>query len=420
MIDLKAVRANPEKMKENIQKRNLNINLDAFLEMDRKIIQLNQEIDTLKASKNTFSKILPTLSNEEKQVKLAEMKVIWEQEKNLSETLKWLQDEYNSILYRLPNFLDETAAIWPDDSGNVVEKYFLEPTKFDFEPKAHYEIWEKKGWIDTEKWSETSGARFWYVKGELVFLQFAIIQYAMQKLSSKGFSPILPPVLVREPAMFGTWFLPAGEDGVYRVNENDDDLYLVGTAEVPVTSYHAGEIIEDLSTPIKYVWYSECFRKEAGSAGKDMRGILRGHQFQKVEMVCFCKQEDSQKLHDEMVAVEEEIWQGLKIPYQKLNVCSGDLGNPAMKKYDLEAWMPGQQKYREVTSCSNVGEYQSRRLGIRYRNSEWKTQYVHTLNGTVIALSRCLIAIIENYQDKNGDVVIPEVLRPFMWWKEKI
>lgn len=420
MIDLKAVRANPEKMKENIQKRNLNINLDAFLEMDRKIIQLNQEIDTLKASKNNFSKILPTLSNEEKQVKLAEMKVIWEQEKNLSETLKWLQDEYNSILYRLPNFLDETAAIWPDDSGNVVEKYFLEPTKFDFEPKAHYEIWEKKGWIDTEKWSETSGARFWYIKGELVFLQFAIIQYAMQKLSSKGFSPILPPVLVREPAMFGTWFLPAGEDGVYRVNENDDDLYLVGTAEVPVTSYHAGEIIEDLSTPIKYVWYSECFRKEAGSAGKDMRGILRGHQFQKVEMVCFCKQEDSQKLHDEMVAVEEEIWQGLKIPYQKLNVCSGDLGNPAMKKYDLEAWMPGQQKYREVTSCSNVGEYQSRRLGIRYRNSEWKTQYVHTLNGTVIALSRCLIAIIENYQDKNGDVVIPEVLRPFMWWKEKI
>lgn len=420
MIDLKAVRANPEKMKENIQKRNLNINLDAFLEMDRKIIQLNQEIDTLKASKNNFSKILPTLSNEEKQVKLAEMKVIWEQEKNLSETLKWLQDEYNSILYRLPNFLDETAAIWPDDSGNVVEKYFLEPTKFDFEPKAHYEIWEKKGWIDTEKWSETSGARFWYVKGELVFLQFAIIQYAMQKLSSKGFSPILPPVLVREPAMFGTWFLPAGEDGVYRVNENDDDLYLVGTAEVPVTSYHAGEIIEDLSTPIKYVWYSECFRKEAGSAGKDMRGILRGHQFQKVEMVCFCKQEDSQKLHDEMVAVEEEIWQGLKIPYQKLNVCSGDLGNPAMKKYDLEAWMPGQQKYREVTSCSNVGEYQSRRLGIRYRNSEWKTQYVHTLNGTVIALSRCLIAIIENYQDKNGDVIIPEVLRPFMWWKEKI
>lgn len=419
MIDLKAIRTNPEQMKENIQKRNLKVDLDSFLEMDKKIIGLNQELDALKAEKNNFSKLIPTLSNEEKQVKLSEMKALGEQEKNLSEQLKLLEWDYNAILYRLPNFLDETAAIWPDDSGNVVESKFLEPTQFDFVPKTHYEIWEKKGWIDTEKWSEISGARFWYIKWDLVFLQFAIIQYALLKLSSKGFSPILPPVLVREPAMFGTWFLPAGEDGVYRVNENDDDLYLVGTAEVPVTSYHAGEIIEDLSAPIKYVWYSECFRKEAGSAGKDMRGILRGHQFQKVEMVCFCKQEDSQKLHNEMVEVEEEIWQGLKIPYQKLNVCSGDLGNPAMKKYDLEAWMPGQQKFREVTSCSNVGEYQSRRLWIRYRE-DGKTKYAHTLNGTVIALSRCLIAIIENYQDENGDVIIPEVLRPFMWWKEKI
>lgn len=419
MIDLKAIRTNPEQMKENIQKRNLKVDLDAFLEMDKKIIGLNQELDALKAEKNNFSKLIPTLSNEEKQVKLSEMKALGEQEKNLSEQLKSLEWDYNAILYRLPNFLDETAAIWPDDSGNVVESKFLEPTQFDFEPKTHYEIWEKKGWIDTEKWSEISGARFWYIKWELVFLQFAIIQYALLKLSSKGFSPILPPVLVREPAMFGTWFLPAGEDGVYRVNENDDDLYLVGTAEVPVTSYHAGQILENLDAPIKYVGYSECFRKEAGSAGKDMRGILRGHQFQKVEMVCFCKQEDSQKLHNEMVAAEEEIWQGLKIPYQKLNVCSGDLWNPAMKKYDLEAWMPGQQKYREVTSCSNVGEYQSRRLWIRYRE-DGKTKYAHTLNGTVIALSRCLIAIIENYQDENGDVIIPEVLRPFMWGKEKI
>ncbi|MGE4444189.1 MAG: serine--tRNA ligase [Candidatus Altimarinota bacterium] len=419
MIDLKAIRTNPEQMKENIQKRNLKVDLDSFLEMDKKIIGLNQELDALKAEKNNFSKLIPTLSNEEKQVKLSEMKALGEQERNLSEQLKSLEGDYNAILYRLPNFLDETAAIGPDDSGNVVESKFLEPTQFDFVPKTHYEIGEKKGWIDTEKGSEISGARFWYIKGELVFLQFAIIQYALLKLSSKGFSPILPPVLVREPAMFGTGFLPAGEDGVYRVNENDDDLYLVGTAEVPVTSYHAGQILENLDAPIKYVGYSECFRKEAGSAGKDMRGILRGHQFQKVEMVCFCKQEDSQKLHNEMVAAEEEIWQELKIPYQKLNVCSGDLGNPAMKKYDLEAWMPGQQKYREVTSCSNVGEYQSRRLGIRYRE-DGKTKYAHTLNGTVIALSRCLIAIIENYQDENGDVIIPEVLRPFMGGKEKI
>lgn len=420
MIDLKALRANPDEMRDNLKKRNIPVDLDAFLALDREILEKNQKLDEIKNQKNVFSKLIPTLANDEKQAKLAEMKALWEEEKALAEAIKDLTPKYNAILYRLPNKLDPTTAIGPDDSGNVVETRFGEPTKFDFEPKAHYEIGEAKGWIDTEKWSEVSWARFWYLKGDIVFLQFAIINYAFSVLGAKGFSPMLPPVLVREPAMFGTGFLPAGEDGVYRVNENDDDLYLVGTAEVPVTSYHSGEIIEDLSNPIKYVGYSECFRKEAWSAWKDMRGILRGHQFQKVEMVCFCKPEDSQKLHNEMVAVEELIWQGLGIPHHKLNVCSGDLWNPAMKKYDLEAWMPGQQKYREVTSCSNVGDYQSRRLGIRYRDENGKPQYVHTLNGTVIALSRCLIAIIENYQTAEGDVMIPEVLRPFMGGREKI
>ncbi len=418
MIDLKLVRANPELMRDNIAKRNLKVDLDAFLALDKQILEINQKLENLKATKNSFSKLIPTLSNEEKQAKLAEMKDLWEEEKALNETLKTLEPDYFSVLYRLPNFLDETTAIWPDDSWNVVESTFGTPTKFDFEPKAHYEIWAKKWWIDTEKGSEISWARFWYLKWDVVFLQFAIVNYALSKLAAKWFVPMLPPVLVKEQAMFGTWFLPAWEDGTYRVNPEDDDLYLVWTAEVPVTSYHSWEIIENLDSPIKYVWYSECFRREAWSAWKDMRWILRWHQFQKVEMVCFCKQEDSQKLHDEMVAVEEEIWQGLNIPYQKLNICSWDLGNPAMKKYDLEAWMPGQQKFREVTSCSNVWEYQSRRLGIRYRDENGKTQYAHTLNGTVIALSRCLIAIIENYQTAEGDVKIPEVLRPFMWGRE--
>ncbi|MFA5917471.1 MAG: serine--tRNA ligase [Candidatus Gracilibacteria bacterium] len=420
MVDLKLVRQNPELMKDNIKKRNLKVDLDAFLEMDKHLITLNQNLDEIKNKKNIFSKLIPTLSKEEKESKLSEMKNLGEKEKSITENIKSLEIEYNAILWRLPNFLDETAAIGPDDSGNTVESTFSTPTKFDFKPKTHYEIGEQKGWIDTEKGAEISGARFWYLKGDLVFLQFAIVNYAISVLASRGFMPVLPPVLVREPAMFGTGFLPAGEDGVYKVNPGDDELYLVGTAEVPVTSYHAGEIIEDLTNPIKYVGYSSCFRKEAGSAGKDMKGILRGHQFDKVEMVCFCRPEDSKKLHDEMTKIEEDIWQGLGIPYQKLNICSGDLGNPAMKKYDLEAWMPGQEKYREVTSCSNVGEYQSRRLGIRYRDENGKPQYVHTLNGTVIALSRCLIAIIENYQTVDGDVMIPEVLKPFMGGKQKI
>lgn len=420
MIDLKVVRSNPDMMKDNIKKRNLKIDLDAFLEMDKNLINLNQNLDEIKNKKNIFSKLIPSLSKEEKESKLSEMKNLWEKEKSLSEEIKSLEIEYNNIYYRLPNFLDDTTAIWPDDSGNTVEDTFLTPTKFDFTPKTHYEIWEKKWWIDTEKWAQISWARFWYLKWDLVFLQFAIVNYAISVLASRWFMPVLPPVLVREPAMFGTGFLPAWEDWVYRVNANDDDLYLVWTAEVPVTSYHANEIIDDLANPIKYVGYSSCFRKEAWSAWKDMKWILRGHQFDKVEMVCFCRPEDSQKLHNEMVAVEEEIWQAMKIPYQKVNICSWDLGNPAMKKYDLEAWMPGQEKYREVTSCSNVWEYQSRRLWVRYRDADWKPKYVHTLNGTVIALSRCLITIIENYQTANGDVMIPEVLKPFMGGKTQI
>lgn len=222
--------------------------------------------------------------------------------------------------------------------------------------------------------------------------------------------------MVQEASLFGTGFLPAGEDGLYAVNPGDENLYLIGTSEIPLTSYHMNEVI-DVTKPKLYVGYSPCFRREAGSYGKDTKGILRGHQFEKVEMVVFCKPEESKKMHDMMVGIEEELWQSLKIPYQKVNICSGDLGNPAMKKYDLEAWMPGQEKYREVTSCSNVGEFQSRRLGVKYVNEAGERSFVHTLNGTVVALSRCLIAITENYQQADGRVEIPEVLRPYMGGK---
>ncbi len=229
--------------------------------------------------------------------------------------------------------------------------------------------------------------------------------------------PVIPPFLVREPAMYGTGFFPADRSQIYSVNPGEDNLFLIGTSEVSLTSYHGKETI-DVDQPIMYVGYSPCFRREAGTYGKDMKGILRGHQFDKIEMVCFCKPEDSAKLHNEMVAVEEGIWQSLGIPYQKLNICSGDLGNPAMKKYDLEAWMPAQEQYREVTSCSNIGTFQSRRLEIKYKRPDGSSDFVHTLNGTVIAFSRCLIAIIENYQNEDMSVRIPEVLQPFMGGRE--
>jgi len=419
MLDIKIIRNNPDLVKDIIKKRNLNLNLDDFLEVDKEKLDLIVKVDELRALKNKVSKEIPTLSNDQRPTKIAEMKKVWDDLKVLEDRQNQVEEQWKNLYYQVPNLLDDTAAIWDSDEWNVVESYFKEPTKFDFEPKAHYEIWEAKWWIDTDKWSEVSGARFWYIKWDLVLLQFALINYAFSKLTAKWFNPILPPVLVRERAMFGTWFFPAGEDGIYSVNPWEDDLYLVGTSEVPVTSYHSDEIL-DLENVQKYVAYSPCFRREAWSAWKDMRGILRWHQFDKIEMVCFCKNDESKKIHDFMIAMEEEIWQWLDIPYQKVNVCSGDLWNPAMKKYDLEAWMPWQQKYREVTSCSNVWEFQSRRLAIKYRDKEWELQYAHTLNGTVIAMSRCLIAVIENYQTKDGNVKIPDVLVPFMGGKTQI
>lgn len=419
MLDIKIIRNNPDLVKDIIVKRNLKLDLDKFLEIDSKKLELIIKVDELREIKNKVSKEIPNLSNEEKPAKISEMKKLWDDLKKLEDQQMEIEESWKDLYYQVPNLLDETASIWNTDEDNIAEDFYLEPTKFDFDIKAHYEIWEAKWWIDTEKGSEVSWARFWYLKGDLVLLQFALINYAMTKLVAEWFDPILPPVLTRENAMFGTWYFPAGEDGLYRVNPKDDDLYLVWTSEVPVTSYHGGETM-NLDNPKMYVAYSSCFRREAWSAWKDTRGILRWHQFDKIEMVAFCKNNESQKVHDFMIKMEEDIWKGLKIPYQKMNVCSWDLWNPAMKKYDLEAWMPAQEKYREITSCSNVWEYQSRRLGIKYKDENGKSQYAHTLNGTVIAMSRCMIAIIENYQTSEGNVKIPEVLIPFMWWKTEI
>lgn len=416
MIDIKRVKADIQAYKQNIRDRNLNIDFDEFLELDRQKNTLTQKIDELRNTKNIVSKEIPQLSADKRTVKIADMKSLWDEIVALEEENKIIEEKYNYILHRLPNFLDPSAAIWKDDDENRAEEFFMEKTNFDFTPKDHIDLGIMHDWMNLEKGAEVSWARFWYLKGELALLNMAIINYAISVLTKKGFEFMIPPYMVKQEALFGTGFLPAGEDGVYTVNPGEDDLYLIGTSEIPLTSYHMNEVI-DVETPKMYVWYSPCFRREAGSYGKDTKWILRGHQFEKVEMVVFCKPEESQAMHDKMVAVEEEVWKSLKIPYQKVNVCSGDLWNPAMKKYDLEAWVPTQEQYREVTSCSNMGEFQSRRLGIKYKNSQGKKEFVHTLNGTVIALSRCLIAIMENYQTADGKVMIPEVLKPFMGGK---
>ncbi len=364
MIDIKILRSNPQLVRDSIAKRNLKIDLDAIIARDVERVELQQELDLLRMRRNDISSQMG--SGKPESHIIIEARDIKEKIQTLEVTYNETENEYKLMLASLPNFLDPTAAIGPDESGNVIETRVGTPRVFDFPIRAHHEIGEARGWIDIEKGAEVSGARFWYLKGDLVLLQFAIMNYVMNEMVGKGFVPMIPPYLVREPALYGTGFFPADRSQIYSVNPGEDDLFLIGTSEVPLTSYHGGEIM-DMENAVKYVGYSACFRREAGTYGKDMKGILRGHQFDKIEMVCFCKPEDSQKVHDDMVALEESVWQSLGIPYNKLNVCSGDLGNPAMKKYDLEAWMPAQQQYREVTSCSNVGSFQSRRLGIRYR-----------------------------------------------------
>ena len=322
------------------------------------------------------------------------------------------------MLSQLPNITHESVPEGRDESGNQEVKTWGNKPKFDFKAKDHAELGAALDLIDTERGAKVSGARFWYLKNDLVMLEFSLIQYAANFMRGKGFTPMLPPMLVREAAMFGTGFFPADKNEVYKVNADEDDLYLIGTAEVPLASYHAGEVI-DVSEPKKYFGFSSCFRREAGTYGKDMSGIIRGHQFDKVEMFVFCREEDSWDMHEEMLAISEKFWQSLKIPYHVLNMCSGDIGAPNAKKYDIEGWFPGQNAYRELASCSNDTDFQSRRLSIKYKDGN-ESKFVHTLNNTVCAMGRTMIAIMENYQQKDGSIEIPKVLRDYMGGQKKI
>lgn len=298
MIDIKILRTHPDLIRESITKRNLSVDLEKIITADTERLTLSQELDLLRARRNELSGIMG--KGKPDQAILDEARELKEKIQKIESILAETEQSYKLMLASLPNFLDPTAAIGPDESGNVVESTVGNKPNFDFPVKAHYEIGEARGWIDIEKAAEVSGARFWYLKGDLVLLQFALMQYVMNMLVGKGFLPMIPPYLVREAAMYGTGFFPADRSQIYEVNPGEDDLFLIGTSEVPLTSYHGGEVV-DVSSPIRYVGYSSCFRREAGTYGKDMKGILRGHQFDKIEMVTFCKPEDSGRIHQEMV-----------------------------------------------------------------------------------------------------------------------
>ena len=416
MLDIKFIRENSEVVKEEIKRRNMKIDLDVFLNLDKKKREIQQEVEDLRKKQNEANRLIS--QNKDEKI-IAEMKEIKNELSKLDPKLKDLEKQIKDVLLQLPNITHKSVPVGKDENDNIVIKKWGEKPEFDFEPKEHFEIESVKNLIDAERGAKVSGARFWYLRGGLARLEFALIQYAFEFYANKGFEPMIVPMLVREEAMFGTGFFPAEKNEIYSVNANEDNLYLVGTAEVPLAAYHLNEVLDLKNGAKKYLGYSSCFRREAGTYGKDTKGILRGHHFNKIEMFVFCKPEESWELHEYLLKCAEEFMQSLNLHYQVLNMCTGDIGAPNAKKYDIECWMPGQEKYRETHSCSNDTDFQARRLNCKFTNKDGKKEFVHTLNNTACADLRMLIAILENYQQKNGSVIVPEVLRKWAG-KERI
>jgi seryl-tRNA synthetase len=405
VLDLRQIRDDPEPARAALARRGVDpAALDEALELDDRRRAILPELEELRRRKNEASKRIGELQRGggDASEAIEEVRGFSAREKELEEELRAVEERRSAALALLPNL--------PDESAPLEDEVLREEGEPGGPGRSHVELLGP--YLDLESAARVSGSRFAYLKGPLVRLEFALVQWAIELLDEKGFTPVVPPVLVREHALFGTGFLPDTEQQIYRVP--DDDLYLVGTSEVPLASLHAGEILAAGDLPRRYAGFSSCFRREAGAAGKDTQGIFRVHQFDKVEMFAFVEPEESRDEHERLLAVEEEILQALEIPYRVVNIAANDLGASAAKKYDLEAWLPGQERFRELTSCSNTTDFQARRLDIRYRAAEARApRHVHTLNGTAVAVGRTIIAIVENHQRDDGTVVIPGVLHPF-------
>ncbi len=412
MLDLKAIRDNPDAFRAALQRRGAADAFETVLDLDQRLRDLKTQVEALRAEQNRASKEIGRAVPDERQAKIDAVGALSQQLKDLEPRLQQTQDELDQLLLRIPNVPHESVPDGLTDEDNVLVKEVGAPPDLTFEPKDHVDLGSPLGLLDMERAARTSGSRFVYLMGPGVWLEFALVRYALDVLAGKGFTPVIPPVLVREEAMYGTGFLPTDESQIYATR--DDDLYLVGTSEVPLASFHQDEILDSDDLPIRYAGFSTCFRREAGTHGKDTRGMFRVHQFDKVEMFSFCDSERSWDEHEFLVSIEEEIVQGLGIPYRLMNVCTGELGASAAKKIDLEAWFPGQGRYRELTSCSNCTDYQARRLGVRTRVGEGDNRPVHTLNGTACAVGRTIIAVLENHQRDDGSVELPEVLHAYL------
>jgi seryl-tRNA synthetase len=402
VLDLKEIRRDPEPVRAALARRGAADMLDELLALDERRRDLLPRLEELRATQNAANDKIAEAkrSGGDATAAIEEMRGVAAEVKELQAEVGAVEEKLQAALAGVPNPPDATA---PEE-----DEVLREVGEAGKAGRDHLDL--LGGLVDMEGGARVAGSRFAYLKGPLVLLELALVRWALELLGGKGFEPVIPPVLVREEALYGTGFLPDTEQQIYALPE--DELYLAGTAEVPLASLHAGQILDDGRLPLRYAGFSPCFRREAGAAGKDTRGIFRVHQFDKVEMFTFVRPEESLDEHERLLAIEEEILQALELPYRVVNIAVGDLGASAAKKYDLEAWLPGQERFRELTSCSNTTDFQARRLDVRYR-PEGGVRHVHTLNGTAVAVGRTIIAVVENHQQDDGTIAVPPVLRDF-------
>jgi len=397
MIDLRAARTDPEAFRLALARKGAAEVFDELLAADQAVREIQPRVEELRAARKVKGKPTPE--------QLAELERIKAELQALEQQLAATEARRKDLLNRVPNPPDDATPNGSTDEDAVEIRRWGDPPSFDFPVRDHLEL--AAGGIDLERAAKVSGSRFAYRLGDVALLELALYRFSLDRLGSRGFTPVLPPVLVREEAMYGTGFFPTEEVNIYAVER--DELFLVGTSEVPLAAMHGGEILDDDALPLRYAGYSTCFRREAGAAGKDTRGMFRVHQFDKVEMFVFTRPEWSHEEHERLLEIEEELVQELELPYRVVNIAAGELGASAAKKYDIEAWFPSQERYREITSTSNTTDYQARRLEIRHRRDEKQLEPVHTLNGTAVT-GRAMLAIMENFQAEDGSVSVPDAL----------
>ncbi|HRN70206.1 MAG TPA: serine--tRNA ligase [Candidatus Woesebacteria bacterium] len=413
MLDINYIRENAEKVKQAAKNKNRKVDIDTILKLDEERRELIQQAQNLREERNSVSKQKPSAEI------IARGKKLKEELKTIEDKLTEVEEQFTNLMLYVPNVPLEEVPIGQDESGNKELKKWGKIPTFDFEIKDHIELGTSLDIFDLERGSKVSGFRGYFLKNEGAILHLALLFYVLQKLTKKGYTPFIAPSIVKQFTLFGSGHFPWGsEQDVYKLNE--DDMYLSGTAEIPITAYYSGEILAEKDLPKKFVGFSPCFRKEAGAYGKDTKGLYRLHEFWKIEQVILGKNnlEEAKQIHEELETNSEEILQDLQLPYRQLLMCTGDMGEPQLKKYDIETWMPSRNAYGETMSNSIMGDFQARRLNMRYKTAEGKTEYVYTFNNTAVASPRILIAILENYQQADGSIKIPEVLHQYTGFTE--